>query len=569
VAEGPGSYAVLVGSGASRDAGVPTGGEVFWLGVEDLFCLQRRTGEAPGRNELERFLAELGEGEWTYSRVLEALAPDQATRRDYLAKHFEGRAPAETHELLAGLAADGLIRVFVTTNFDRLLEHALQARGVEPVVVTDDVSLRSAMPREHATCYVLKPHGDYLQQTIRNTAAELERLTPAIERELAEVFDRYGVLVLGYSGADPAIGRMLRGRQSRYGLYWLSRGALGEDAAGLVEATGGRVVVRPDGAALLRDLRGRLDVFRAHPSGQTPETVHSEVLSALRRGDNVAVGELMRSERRALEDVLVAAAGGRENEQLTEANVRGLHEAVAPVMERRLLGMLPLVDYAPERLAEELRDLAAMGNRRPRASGLVFWLRAAEWPWWWLTHALGAYAVRTWRPLAMRALLEARAMEVDRPRPLAGGLPGETALKVGAVMAPAPPEGRRWNSPEWEYLSASLAGSDALAARYPELVSGEQEPKRSLGEWDFVLGLALALRGEGSFAYWSISDGGAQDLARRLFADTRLRRQLAEDVLDLAAEELDARAPEALSRVRLAEPWGDGDALSLFMTGTV
>ena len=63
--------------------------------------------------------------------------------------------------MLAGLAADGLVRVFVTTNFDRLLEQALQARGIEPVVVTDEVSLASAMPREHADCYVLKPHGDY------------------------------------------------------------------------------------------------------------------------------------------------------------------------------------------------------------------------------------------------------------------------------------------------------------------------------------------------------------------------------------------------------------------------
>jgi hypothetical protein len=142
--------------------------------------------------------------------VLAEIAPDPAARRDYLARHFEGVAPGATHTALADLAAQGYIRVFVTTNFDRLLEHALQARGIEPVVVTSDADLGVARPREHARCYVLKPHGDYLQQTIRNTPEELAALEPEITVALNEVVDRYGVVALGYSGGDEALGRVLR-----------------------------------------------------------------------------------------------------------------------------------------------------------------------------------------------------------------------------------------------------------------------------------------------------------------------------------------------------------------------
>jgi SIR2-like domain len=566
VAEAPGSYAVLLGSGASRDAGVPTGGEVFWLAVEDLYRLERRESETPSRDVLKAFLTELDGGEWTYSRILQELTPDAATRRDYLAKHFEGRQPAATHELLAGLAADELIRIFVTTNFDRLLEHALQTRGIEPVVVTDEVSLASAMPREHADCYVLKPHGDYLQQTIRNTAAEIERLPKAVDAELREVFNRYGVLVLGYGGSDPAIGRGLSGRRSRYGLYWLRRGSLGADAAAIVEATGGRIIDRPDSAALLRDLRVRLEVFRAHPSGQTPEGIQGEIVAALRSDDTVAVGELLRVERRALQEVLHEATVGRENEQLTDDNIRGLHDAVAPALERRLLGLLPLVDYAPELLDAELSHLATLGERRPRADGLVFWIRSAEWAWWWLTHALGGYAVRAWRPRAMRALLDARAVERDKARPLAAGLPGETTLKVGQVMCPPAREGFYWPRPEWQYLASSLAASEALAARYPELVSGDGEPKRALGEWNLVLALALGLRGEGSFAYWSISPGAARIWPDAV--DRRLRHELAEDVLAVDPEDFEAGLDEALSHSRVDAEHGDRDAARILMTGT-
>jgi hypothetical protein len=70
-----------------------------------------------------------GRADLGYSDLLELIAPDPATRRDYLAKHFEGVEPGQTHEFLADLAARGLVTVFVTTNFDRLLERALQARG--------------------------------------------------------------------------------------------------------------------------------------------------------------------------------------------------------------------------------------------------------------------------------------------------------------------------------------------------------------------------------------------------------------------------------------------------------
>lgn len=202
IAERPGSYAFLLGSGVSRDAGAPTGGEVLWRAVGELYRLKHVTEETPDDPTLQAWLVETGRAELTYSDVLELIAPDPATRRDYLAQHFEGAVPGTTHELLADMAAEGLIRVFVTTNFDRLLEQALQARGIQPVVVTADADLASAPRREHESCWVLKVHDDYLQQTIRNTPAELAQLEPEVTRELAEVFDRYGVVVLGYSGAN-------------------------------------------------------------------------------------------------------------------------------------------------------------------------------------------------------------------------------------------------------------------------------------------------------------------------------------------------------------------------------
>jgi hypothetical protein len=103
---------------------------VLRLAVGDLFRLENNTEVTPEADELSEWLASTGRSDIGYSDLLEVIAPDAATRRDYLAKYFEGVEPGPTHERLADLAARGLVKVFVTTNFDRLLERALQTRGL-------------------------------------------------------------------------------------------------------------------------------------------------------------------------------------------------------------------------------------------------------------------------------------------------------------------------------------------------------------------------------------------------------------------------------------------------------
>jgi hypothetical protein len=366
VAEAPGSYAFFLGSGVSRDAGVPTGGQVFWRAVGELYRLEKKTEETPDQEALAEWLKETERDGLNYSGLLELIAPDQATRRDYLAKHFEGREPGPTHERLAQLVEQGYIRVFITTNFDRLLENALKARGIEPVVISSAAELRSAPRREHAPCYVLKPHGDYLQETIRNTPGELEKLEPGITKELREIFERFGIVVLGYSGSDEAIAATLRSRRSRYGLYWVARSKLGEGAEKIVEVTGGRVIKRDGAAEFLADLQRRLEVFKSHPSGHTPVEVHDEVLALIRSGDNVGLAEVMRRERREFSDGLSEIiASHRQLRPSEEGNLLSAHDQILPLLERRLASLLPVIAYAPEAFEQEVRSLTDFLENQP------------------------------------------------------------------------------------------------------------------------------------------------------------------------------------------------------------
>jgi hypothetical protein len=523
IAEAPGSHAFLLGSGISREAGVPTGEQVLWQAVGELYRLENTTTDTPGRDGLAGWLAESGREGFTYSEILQLIVPDPATRRDYLAKHFEGKEAGRSHHELAALAEAGLIRVFVTTNFDRLLEHALQARGIEPVVVTCAADLASAPRREHADCYVVKPHGDYLQETIRNTLAELTELEPEMAAELAEIFGRYGVVVLGYSGSDPAISDLLGARRSRYGLYWVARGESGEGASRIVERTGGRVIRRPGAVEFLTDLHRRLEVFRAHPSGHTPIEVHDEVLALVRSKDEIGLAEVMRRERREFAERINSIVAGRRQEQPEEENLLEAHDQLLPVWERRLAGLLPVLAYAPDRFAPEVRSLVDLLEGRPVEGGYSAWPEFLDWSTWWLGYVAGAFALSQEAWPALKPLLDARFTEInDYQRHLVEPGRGDVSRSVGALVMARFSE-TRWMSPGWEHLIWSVSQSAVLRERWPEFLQGEEPKVPALADFDLLVSMRESLAGETAWAYWLIYRGGGVRFARRIRTDPRYR----------------------------------------------
>jgi NAD-dependent SIR2 family protein deacetylase len=53
------------------------------------------------------------------------------------------KVPTKAHYVIAELVAKGYIKVILTTNFDSLLEQALEAQGVQPAVVSDASAMRA------------------------------------------------------------------------------------------------------------------------------------------------------------------------------------------------------------------------------------------------------------------------------------------------------------------------------------------------------------------------------------------------------------------------------------------
>lgn len=290
----PGVHAVLVGSGLSRVAGIPTGWEITLNLIGRLAALD---GVTESEDWAAWYRAKYSK-EPSYSEILDTLASTQAERRAILESFIaaddggEPRKPTKAHHAIAQLVASGAVRVVVTTNFDRLIEAALRDAGVEPTVIASDDAIAGATPLVHAKCTVIKVHGDYLDTRIKNTDAELADYSPAMNALLDQVFDNFGLLAVGWSGEwDTALrSAILRAPSRRYPFYWAARGTVGPSAQGLIDQRGGRSFPITDADSFFVKLGETLEALK-QASRPHPQSVEMAIALARRycRDDKFAM----------------------------------------------------------------------------------------------------------------------------------------------------------------------------------------------------------------------------------------------------------------------------------------
>ena len=272
----PGVYAVLIGSGVSRAAGIPTGWEVTLDLVQKLAAVHQ---EAPNPDPENWFAGKFGT-EPDYSELLDQIAKTQAERQQLLRAYFEPteeereageKAPTAAHHAIAALAAEGFIKIVVTTNFDRLMEQALSAAGIEVTVLSTEDQIHGAPPLDHLEHLVVKVHGDYRDIRILNTTAELAQYPPGTNDLLDRIFNEYGLIVCGWSGEwDPALREALeRASARRYTTYWTTRSPPSDDTGALIARRSAEVVEIADANSFFVKLKEDVEAIdqfsRPHP----------------------------------------------------------------------------------------------------------------------------------------------------------------------------------------------------------------------------------------------------------------------------------------------------------------
>lgn len=276
VQSSPGVYALLLGSGVSRAAHIPTGWEVTLDLVRKLAAVEGADcGSDPAAWYENAF-----ESEPEYSKLLNELAKTPAERQRILRSYFEPtgdeieqgvKSPTKAHRAIARLMASGYVRLVLTTNFDRLLERAVEEAGVAPVVISTADQIAGAPPLAHLQNCIVKLHGDYLDTRILNTPEELAKYDPRMDRFLDRVLDEFGLIACGWSADwDTALCAAIeRTPNRRYSTYFAAKGNLGKHASALIKRRGGEEIPIVDADSFFSDLEQKVeaitDLSQSHP----------------------------------------------------------------------------------------------------------------------------------------------------------------------------------------------------------------------------------------------------------------------------------------------------------------
>jgi len=356
VHENKGVFAVLLGSGLSRSAGIPTGWEIT---LDLVRRVAKTQGVAEQSNWADWYQNKTGQAA-DYSALLQEIAPSPGERRAILHGYIEpneqdrteGRKiPTKAHRAIARLVRSDHIRVIVTTNFDRLMENALREQGIEPTVVSSADALAGAEPFTHSNCYLLKLHGDYQDARILNTDQELSAYPESYDKLLDRIFDEHGLIVCGWSGEwDYALrAAFLRAPNRRYGVYWATRDALGTGASELAQHRRAKTVTIAGADDFFETLQQRVETLEQNQR-QNPLSVELLVNSAKRY--------LAKPEHRIQLDDLFAQETERLLEQLDEESFPLDH----PVSAEDLRSRVQRYESITEPMARMAGVLGRWGN---------------------------------------------------------------------------------------------------------------------------------------------------------------------------------------------------------------
>jgi len=267
LADGKRRYILFCGAGISKDAGIPTGWEILLETLRLIRIQEEGENKSYTNTEMENYY-ETKYKDSTYAEILGSTFRSVEEQRSFLQKQFEGKTPGKSHRLIAEWVHQGLIRFIVTTNFDTLLEQALDDKGLRGKysVITNDHDVLSSQPWNHVElCRIYKIHGTIDQGKIRNTEKDLISLDPDFQRDFSDLTERHGVIVLGYAGnkEDKNVMQTFGQRKFHgYTLYWAVHNTCNEDVENLVERQGGCFIKIDNASDFLEEVLNRVEIAK-------------------------------------------------------------------------------------------------------------------------------------------------------------------------------------------------------------------------------------------------------------------------------------------------------------------
>jgi hypothetical protein len=492
-----GAYALLLGSGVSRSAAIPTGWEV-------LLDLVRKVAKLEGEDadpDPEAWFVKKHGCAPEYSKLLDAIAKTSTERQRLLKSYFEPseedraqglKAPTPAHRAIAQLAKDGYLRVILTTNFDRLMESAMEGLGLTPVVISTADQIAGALPLAHAGVTIIKLHGDYLDTRIKNTAKELATYSSKLTALLDRIFDEYGLIICGWSAEwDMALRDAIeRCVSRRFTTYWTTRRPLVGNAKRLAELRRAEVIKISDANHFFTSLAEKVhaldDTSPSHPlSAKLAAATLKRYLPD--PGARIRLHDLVHDETERLVAQLTNSAFPAETNLAAAEEVQRRVTRYDALTET-LRSILITGCYWGDRVQIPIwvACLQRVANANDPTSGFTYLLALRRYPALVLLYAAGLAAVAAGRYDTLTALLIEPQVRDDnyKRRPICSEIFPDGVMKqdIGWVLAGM----NRHFTPVSEHLFALFR--DPMREYKP----GKDDYERTFDRFEYLLGLVHA-----------------------------------------------------------------------------
>lgn len=260
-----GIYALLLGSGISLPAKIMSGWKVTEDLVKKLAAIQ---GETISGDAFEWFKVKYG-CDAEYSMLLEQLGHKPSEMESLLRPYFEPteedvefgyKKPTIAHKAIAEMAKRGYFKVIITTNFDRLLETALDEQGIRYQVICHESEIESRVPLYHHPLTLLKVNGDYKDCRFRNTEEELKSYPQELVVYLDAILKNFGLITCGWAANwDKALIKQIEENNNhRYSYFYTYLGSVSKEIELITSNSKGESIQIADGDSFFTEMNERL-----------------------------------------------------------------------------------------------------------------------------------------------------------------------------------------------------------------------------------------------------------------------------------------------------------------------
>lgn len=136
-----------------------------------------------------------------YSYYFEKCFPDALDRNQFIKNQFQDKMPSYGYLCFAAYLLNKGIKNVLTTNFDLLIEKSIRKldENYDIAVISENEN-----PILSSRLNLIKLHGDYNYDSLKNTDNELDSLNQELSNKILD-FEMKKIIVLGYSGYDKSV----------------------------------------------------------------------------------------------------------------------------------------------------------------------------------------------------------------------------------------------------------------------------------------------------------------------------------------------------------------------------